>query len=33
MKAVESQAIQVGKWERDFKLWKKAKTITLYKSV
>ena len=33
MKAVERQAIKVGKWERDFKLWTKANTIRLYESV
>ena len=33
MKAVERQAIKVCKWESDFKLWTKAKTIRLYKSV
>ena len=33
MKAVERQAIRVGKWERDYKLWTKAKMIRLYESV
>ena len=33
VKAVERQAIRVGKWESDFKLWTKAKTIRLYESV
>ena len=33
MKAVEGQAVQAGKWERNFTLLTKAKTIRLNKSV
>jgi len=33
MKAVEREAIRVGKWERDYTQWTKAKTIRLYESV
>jgi len=32
MRAVERQAIRVGKWERDSMQWTKAKTIRLYES-